>query len=97
MFLAGLMFGIGFLIGISGTVAIVMGLVALVEWFMRRWVSKSEQARQEMTERTEFRKQMVDRAEHTIAHHEKVLVLLRYPSWGSERTESARRRSEYIQ
>jgi hypothetical protein len=89
MFLAGLKFGIGFLVGMSGTVAIVMGLVALATWFKRWWASKSEQARQEMAERMEFRKQMVDRAELTIARHEKLLVLLRYPSWIDEETESA--------
>ena len=97
MFFAGLMFEIGFLVGTSGTLASVIGVVALAEWLKRWCASKSKQVRQEMAERTEFRKQMVDRAEFMIARHEKLLVLLRYPSWVNEDTEPVCRRSEYFQ
>jgi hypothetical protein len=96
MFFTGLTFGIGFFVGMSGTVAIVIGFVALAEWLMRWWTSKSEQARKRMTERTEFRKQMTERAEPAITRHEKMLVLLRYPSLVDEKPESACRRSVYI-
>jgi hypothetical protein len=97
MFLAGLKFGIGFFVGMSGTVAIVMGLVAMATWFKRWWVRESKRYRQEMTDEVELRKEMVERAEHTIARHEKVLFLLRYPSQAGQHTESFRRRTEYIQ
>ena len=97
MFLAGLMFGIGFLVGISGTVAIVMGLVALAMWFKRWWASESKRSRKGMTDEVELRKEMVERAEHTIARHEKVLFLLRYPSQVGQCTESPHRRTEYVQ
>jgi flagellar biosynthesis component FlhA len=97
MFLAGVMFSIGLLVGTSGTVAIVMGLVALAAWFKRWWVSKSEQARQQMADQAELRKEMLDQAGLTLTRSEKVLFLLRYPSQVDEHSDSSRRRTEYVQ
>ena len=96
MFLAGLKFGIGFLVGMSGTGAIVMGLVALATWFKRWWASESKRSRQKMTNKVELRKDIVELAEHTIARHEMVLHLLRYPSQAGQHTEYPRR-TKYVQ
>lgn len=97
MFLAGLKFGIGFLTGASSLMAVMIGLVALAEWFKNWWNSESDRTRQERAEESQFRKEMVDRAELAIARREKVLFPLRYPSETGDRFESADRRSEYVQ
>jgi hypothetical protein len=97
VFLAGLKFGIGFLVGMSGMVAIVMGLVAQVKWFKSWWASEGKRSPQGMTDAVALRNEMVERTEHTIAGHEKVLFLLRYPNQAGQHTESPRRRTEYVQ
>lgn len=97
MFLAGLKFGIGFLAGTSGLMAVMIGLVALAECVKKWWNSESERARQQRAKEAEFRREMIDRAERAIARREKVLFLLRYPSAAGERLESADGRTEYIQ
>jgi hypothetical protein len=94
MFLAELKFGMGFVIGMSGLLAVVIGLIALAEWVKKGWASETERAWNEMANRAALRQEMVDLAEHAIMRREKVLILLRFP----DRTEeSAGRRTEYIQ
>lgn len=97
MFLAGLKFGIGFMIGTSGLLTVVIGLVALAEWLKNWWDGESERARQERAGKAELRREIVDQAELAIARREKVLFLLRYPSQAGQHTESPRRRTEYVQ
>ena len=97
MFLAGLMFGLGFMIGTSGLLTVVIGLVALAEWVKNWRAGENERARQERAGKAELHREIVDQAEFAIARREKVLFLLHYPSEAGARTESAGRRTEYVQ
>jgi hypothetical protein len=87
----------GLLVGMSGLMAVLIGLVALAEWFKRWWASESERARQERAEEAALRREIVDQAEFAMVRREKVLIPWRYPRDAEESAESPGPRIEYIQ
>ncbi|MGA2249887.1 hypothetical protein [Terracidiphilus sp.] len=94
MFLAGLKFGFGFLIGMSGVVVIGVALVALAEWFRNWW--KVKRARQGRAEQAKLRKELVNQARFVTARRTKALILWRSPRDAEERAESSGPRIVYI-
>ena len=97
MFLKGLLFGIGWIVGTGVAITAAIGIVALAEWVKKWWDSESERAWPERAEETEVGKELVDRVDLAIKRREKVIVLFRYPSDAEDRLKSAGQRNEYVQ
>jgi hypothetical protein len=87
----------GFMIGIGGLISILMGSVALAEWVKSAWTSESGRARQQRAEDAELPREMVDEAEFAVACREKIFILLRHQRDCDEQTESAGRKTGYVQ
>jgi hypothetical protein len=105
MFLEGVKFGVGWIVGTGAILSAIIGVFALTEWVKNRWIKERERSRQEPVEYEEPRK-LLDRAELAIVRRGRTPVLLmrktehphfRTPLSQDEPVESASTRTRYIQ
>jgi len=97
MFLTVLKFGIGLLFGTSGLLGVFVVLFAFSEWVKKWWSRESEHGWQQSADGPVHLREMAAPDRLTIAHREKVLVMLRYPSEDGAGSESSNRSSWYVQ
>jgi hypothetical protein len=86
MFLAGLKFALGLMTGVGAVFGIIVVLIVVTEWVRGR--NKKQR---------HSKHGMGDPARIALARWNPVLLLIRYPAWVDEPTESEHRKSEFLQ
>jgi hypothetical protein len=86
MFLEGLKFAVGLMTGVFAVYGIAVVLIVVTEWVRSR-NKKQRRSKHGMS----------DPAKIVRACRTPVLLLIRYPAWVDEPTESEHRKSEFMQ
>jgi hypothetical protein len=86
MFLAGLKFALGLMTGVFAVFGIVVAFIVVTEWVMdgRKKRRRDHQG-------------MIRQTEVANARRNHLFLLIRYPAWVDEPTESSHRKSEFTQ